>query len=175
MRSAFTQLADVVKSRLQSLGLEGAVRERTALEVWEEIVGEKIAAATKPTRVRDGILYVNCKDSLWAQELHFLRPTIVQKLNKRIGTKAIKEIRLSGVGFGKSRGRKEEDAVPKKRKHVPQLTNKDTAEIEQAVSGIDDTELAQRVEKGLRASKLLRKRQGGGQDVTVDREDSEDR
>jgi len=159
MKADFWGIGDLVRAGLRRVGLEGAVAERTALAIWPEVVGDRTAAATRPTLVRDGILYVACRDSLWAQEIHFLRPIMVRKLNERIGREVIKEIRLSGAGFGDVQHQKEEQGhAAKLEKEEASLTERELDEIDKAASCIEDPALAERVTRGLRASRVLRKR-----------------
>jgi predicted nucleic acid-binding Zn ribbon protein len=155
---SFSHLGQLVRAGLERVGLQGAVREQSALAMWADVVGEKTASATHVERVRDGVMYVTCRDSLWAQELHFLRPIIIQKLNDRLGAEVIKQIRLSGVGFRKAGRREEEESAPEKQEEGPALTGRDLAEIRRATATIGEPELAERVERALRAGRALRKR-----------------
>lgn len=157
MRYDFAGIGDLVKVGLEKLGLQGAVRENSAMEVWAEVVGEKTASVTRPERVRDGVMFVTCRDSVWAQELHFLRPMIVKRINEKLAAKVIKEIRLSGVGFRKGDKREEEGPAPPKEIVMPCLDDAETAEIEAAAANIEDPELAERVRRGLRASRAFKK------------------
>jgi predicted nucleic acid-binding Zn ribbon protein len=158
MMQGFSHLGELVKAGLERVGLHGAVRENSALALWAEVVGEKTASATQADRVRNGIMYVTCRDSLWAQELHFLRPIIIEKLNERLGGEVIREIRLSGVGFRKTGRREEEESALPKQEEGPALTDRDLAEIKGATAAITEPELAERVVRALRAGRALRKR-----------------
>jgi predicted nucleic acid-binding Zn ribbon protein len=158
MKSRFYCLGDLVTAGLERVGLKGAVKERAAVEIWSGVVGNKTASVTKVDRVRDGIIYVTCRDSMWAQQLHFLRPLIIGKLNERLGGEVIKEIRLSGRGYQKGADREEERARSEKSEKEPVLTESDLAAIDAAVGGIENPELAERVMRALRAGRALRKR-----------------
>ncbi|MBI2844347.1 MAG: DUF721 domain-containing protein [Armatimonadetes bacterium] len=157
MRKEFSAVSDLVKAGLERLGLAGAVKERSAVEVWEEVVGHETASVTRVERVREGVMYVTCRDSIWAQELHFLRPVIVRKLNERLGAQVVKEIRLSGVGFRKRAAQQEERDDSKRRKQTPRLTQSDLEVIDKAAGQIEDPDLAERVSRGLKASRKIRK------------------
>jgi hypothetical protein len=159
MKSGFFNLSDLLKGGLERVGLKGAIKERAALEIWAEVVGPKTASVTKPERIRDGIIYVTCRDSMWSQQLHFLRPLIIEKLNERLGDKLVKEIRLSGIGFKKGQTRQEDEhAAENDKGTLPSLTESEVERIETAASQIADAELAERVKRALRASRALRKR-----------------
>jgi predicted nucleic acid-binding Zn ribbon protein len=52
---------------------------------WAEIVGEQIAAHTRPLAMRDGALQVGVDDPAWAPELRFLEPQILSRLHEVLG------------------------------------------------------------------------------------------
>jgi predicted nucleic acid-binding Zn ribbon protein len=86
-------------------GLFGAMesgtklRESMALAYWSDVVGAQAAAASEAETIRDGILFVRTKSSVWSHELTFLKAHILAELNRRIGRPIIKEIiyRAQGV------------------------------------------------------------------------------
>lgn len=159
MSDSFANLGELVRAGLRRTGLAGQVQEKTAITLWPEVVGEKTASVTRADSVRDGVIFVTCRDSMWAQELHFLRPVIIEKLNERLGAKIIKEIKLSGRGFRKGSQEKVEQAEPEKVRKEISLTDQEVGKIESAVRKIDDDELAKRVARGLEASRKLWKKE----------------
>jgi predicted nucleic acid-binding Zn ribbon protein len=68
------------------------LRESLALAYWAEVVGEQAAAASQAETIRDGILFVRTKSSVWSHELTFLKAHILAELNRRIGRPVIKDI-----------------------------------------------------------------------------------
>ena len=52
---------------------------------WAEIVGEDIAARTKPEALRGDTLVVRVCDSAWAQELTFQKDVILNRLERFFG------------------------------------------------------------------------------------------
>ena len=70
------------------------VSEGRVLLLWKDAVGETVAAHTRPVRMRDGTLVVSAEDSVWKQEIGFLRGDILQKLNLRMGEPAVREIKI---------------------------------------------------------------------------------
>ena len=86
--------------------------EREAVEKWKEVVGPQVAASTGAERVRDGILFVCCKSSMWSSELSFYKDDIVKRLNAAVGRNLITDIRFSAKGFTRARQRESsEDGV----------------------------------------------------------------
>ncbi len=85
-------LGDLVNNSLSALGLQWRVREQTSVIVWNEVVGNQIASAAQPEFVRDGILFVLVKNSVWSNELALYKSDIINRLNKRLGARTIKDI-----------------------------------------------------------------------------------
>lgn len=52
---------------------------------WTEIVGEQIAAHTRPLAVRNGALQVAVDDPAWAPELRFLEARVLERLRTVLG------------------------------------------------------------------------------------------
>lgn len=69
------------------------VREK-ALLVWPECVGPEIAAHARPLGWAGDALVVEVDHALWAQELSFLRKTIAERLNARLGGSVVADLRL---------------------------------------------------------------------------------
>ena len=62
--------------------------------LWGVVVGDVVSEVTKAEKVEAGTLIVRVETSVWRQELHMQKGEIIKKLNKKIGTNAIKEIRF---------------------------------------------------------------------------------
>lgn len=88
------QLKDPLEKILKKWGLKRSINEKMALIIWEEVTGKKLSLFTKAVAVKDGILFVQVKNSSWAQHLSFLKDTYIKKLNFRLQGNIIKEIRF---------------------------------------------------------------------------------
>lgn len=97
------QAREALEGLLGSLdgGAAGRVRESLAFPYWAQVVGPQAAAATEPESIRDGVLFVRTKSSVWSHELTFLKSHILAELNRRIGRPAIKEIIFRAQGLSK--------------------------------------------------------------------------
>lgn len=51
---------------------------------WEEVVGKDIACYAQPYVIRGEVLWVNVTDSIWMQQLHFQKCTLLAALNRRL-------------------------------------------------------------------------------------------
>ena len=62
--------------------------------VWEEVVGERVAAAAQPVSERGGELTVACADPVWAQELDLMQEQLQQGLREQLGEDAPRSLRF---------------------------------------------------------------------------------
>ena len=77
-------IADILKGALKSHHLEKKVEDYAGFAFWDELVGEEIARVAKPQRIIKGnVLQVCVIDAAWAQELTFMKPTLLDKIHKR--------------------------------------------------------------------------------------------
>lgn len=78
-------------------GLTAALAPATTLarvqQVWEQVLGVRIAEAGTPISEHDGVLTVVCADSVWAAELELMGPELVERLNAAVGAEAIHKLR----------------------------------------------------------------------------------
>jgi predicted nucleic acid-binding Zn ribbon protein len=83
-----------LKDLLGRLDLTDPMVGWRAVEIWPEVVGERVAANARAVSVRDGVLMVEVESAAWMNELAYLRARIAQDLNARLGDEVVKSIRL---------------------------------------------------------------------------------
>ena len=83
-----------IDSMLKKFGIDNAVAQNEALNIWNEIVGKTVAKNTQPDRVEHGVIIVKVSSPTWRQELYFQKKEIIEKLNNKIGKNVIKDIRF---------------------------------------------------------------------------------
>ncbi|MDR4478939.1 MAG: DUF721 domain-containing protein [Nitrospira sp.] len=76
------------------LGLESKLFEARLRRHWPDIVGEPIAAHTRPDQIRFKKLCVFVHNSVWLQQLTFLKPVLLEKVNTMAGQTLVSEIVL---------------------------------------------------------------------------------
>jgi predicted nucleic acid-binding Zn ribbon protein len=81
-RSEPAAIQAVLSSALSKFGLDKEIARYEFVLRWPEIVGQGIAARTKPECIRNGALVVRVCNSAWCQELSFRKDAILQRLNK---------------------------------------------------------------------------------------------
>ena len=88
------QLRKVLKKTIENSGFKNAILQENAVFVWPDVVGKNISKISKATNVDKGVLFIKVESATWKQELYMQKNEIINKINKKIGSKAIKEIRL---------------------------------------------------------------------------------
>lgn len=81
---------------MRSMGLEQRLRERRLVENWPELAGPDLSRFCQALRVQRGILYLKVQSSAWGQELQFLKPQILARVNELYGSGLVRDIRITG-------------------------------------------------------------------------------
>ncbi|BFU94707.1 MAG: conserved protein of unknown function [Nitrospira sp.] len=76
----------VLSGLAKRLGLESRLLELRLQRDWVRIVGEPIASHTWPDQIRFKKLYLIVRNSVWMQQLTFLKPALLAKLHEANGT-----------------------------------------------------------------------------------------
>ncbi|HUT55693.1 MAG TPA: DUF721 domain-containing protein [bacterium] len=85
---------ELVNKILDDWGMARLSREQRVFLVWDEALGSTLARTTRPAAVHHGSLIVAVKNSAWLQELQFMKPEIIKKLNRVLGKGVIREVRF---------------------------------------------------------------------------------
>ncbi len=135
-------VGSILEGTLRALEIDVPLKTYSILGAWKEIVGESVSIHTRPRSIRNRILFIDVSHSTWIQQLQFLKPTLLEKINNFLGESHIQDIRFK---LGKI-----SPAVPTSSKtHVWQEEDLDGGtlnQIESIVQKIDDEE----VRRGLR-------------------------
>jgi predicted nucleic acid-binding Zn ribbon protein len=83
-----------LKKFLKSAGLEKGIAQQGAMDIWADVVGESVSKKTETVGVEHGTLIVKTDTPAWRQELQFQKKQIIEKLNKKLNKKVIKDIRF---------------------------------------------------------------------------------
>jgi len=88
--------SEVIEPFLRQLGLTERLNEEQVLAAWSELVGEFLAKHSQPSRLRDGVLYVQVLQPTVHYELDRVwKPQVLKKLKQRFGAKMIRDLRFS--------------------------------------------------------------------------------
>jgi len=61
---------------------------------WEDVVGPAIGENTRPEAIKGKFLIVNVSSAPWMQQLQFLKPELIEKLNQALGKELVGDIRF---------------------------------------------------------------------------------
>ena len=93
-RSKTITLAEAIKDYVNEMGFDEKLAETSLIGSWEEIVGKAISTRTSKIYIKDHVLYVHLNSSVVRNELHMLKDSLKNKLNKKAGKPLIKDIIL---------------------------------------------------------------------------------
>ncbi|MBL8073083.1 MAG: DUF721 domain-containing protein [Nitrospira sp.] len=74
------------------LGLESRLVELRLQHQWRNLVGEPMASHTWPAHIRFKKLYLIVRNSVWLQQLTFLKPALLTKLQAEAGQELVTDI-----------------------------------------------------------------------------------
>ena len=84
----------VLEKTIQSLEIDVPLKTYSILGAWNEIVGESVAAHSQPYSIRNRILFIDVAHPTWMQQLQFLKPTLLEKVNSFLSEPLIQDIRF---------------------------------------------------------------------------------
>lgn len=84
----------ILSGLAKRLGLESRLLELRLQREWSRIVGEPIASHTWPDQIRFKKLYLIVRNSVWMQQLTFLKPALLAKLREADGGTLITDLAL---------------------------------------------------------------------------------
>ncbi len=104
---------------------------------WEEIVGSDIAAQAKPFKMHGTVLWVEVAESVWLQQLQFLKMAFIENINARFA-----DVGLTDIRFSLKQHRNDPiDEAFEFPQPGPGPTEADVAQFDQTVRAISDPEL----------------------------------
>jgi len=148
------RVGDILKNYCNRVGLSRRMNEKRLLDAWEEAVGEAVAKRTEPMRIKNRILYLKVTNSVWMQQLQFMKEVIVKKLHEKTGIDFLQDIRFFIGEVGPMD--KEAKGGNLKRDLTP-LSGSDWEQINKEVSGVQDPEM-QEILSGLYSKALAAER-----------------
>ncbi len=90
--STLDSCGSILAGLSKRLGLESRLLELRLRHRWRDIVGEPMASHTRPAQIRFKKLYLIVRNSVWLQQLTFLKPALLAKLQAESGTESVTDI-----------------------------------------------------------------------------------
>lgn len=85
------RLGDLVGHRLSRLEETDELR---AYRAWHAAAGDRVKAVATPARLIDGRLIVECESAVWAQELTYHGPQLLERLRGADPQTPVRELRF---------------------------------------------------------------------------------
>jgi len=87
-----TRVDALLAQVLESHGVQKTVQRIGILDLWPEIVGERVAGVTKVKGLDGDALFVEVRSSAWLSELSMLRGEVLERVNARLGEAPLERI-----------------------------------------------------------------------------------
>ena len=85
-------LAKLVKTR----GWQKPAAEATVFGEWERVVGEDVAAHSRPVKLENGELTVEAESTAWATQLRMLAGKLIVRIANEVGNNVVKKLHIHG-------------------------------------------------------------------------------
>jgi hypothetical protein len=87
-------IRSILEKTLKDLEIDVPLKSYSIWGAWKEIVGDPIAHQTQPRAIRNRILFIDVSHPTWIQQLQFLKPQLLEKINGFLGEPLIQDIRF---------------------------------------------------------------------------------
>ena len=135
---SFIPLKDVMQDLFASSVLPINLDDVKIWEVWDGVVGKRVAKHARPSQINKGVLIVKVTDSVWLHELEFMAETIGEGINRALQRTAVKKIRFKvGVSQETKQARKDKTEQVPDRTLAPEKQK----EMNKILSRVKDKEL----------------------------------
>ena len=94
-RRSSTLIKEVLLKALREQGLETPLLQKRIIDAWPEVMGEAINRYTENLVIRNQTLFVHLTNPALRMELSMQRQDIVRRLNARVGSQVIADIRFN--------------------------------------------------------------------------------
>lgn len=152
------RVSSLLKQLLGQPGLGEQITRHQAWLVWDQLVGEQIAARARPLKLRKGVLEVQVDHPVWMQQLQMLKPTILAKINAKIPNAGITDIYLRQTRSSQTYTAPKPQQAPDPPPWTKiELTDTEKEAIEEELSPVDNSELKHEMRKLFTRQKQLDK------------------
>ena len=144
-RPSLNPLPDILSRFLKTHGMAIHMLEFKLQQHWLEIVGEHVARHTWPDSVRHRKLYLVAENSVWLQQLLFLKPELLAKINGAADGEALTDIVLRVGTVPVPVACKGPSPHPAPSEQEEDVSGETRAEIEATVQAVADPDLQTRL------------------------------
>jgi predicted nucleic acid-binding Zn ribbon protein len=90
----FTPLKKILETVLRQQDFRGDVEAYRVFSEWPEIVGQKVAAHARPSRITGKVLYVEVDDHLWLAQLKYMKTDMISRIDRAVKPGLFTELKL---------------------------------------------------------------------------------
>ncbi len=138
----------LLKQILGQPGFGEQITRHQAWLVWDQLVGEQIAARARPLRLRKGVLEIQVDHPVWMQQLQMMKPQILEKISSKIPNAGITDLYLRQT-------RSSQTYQPRKTRQIPEpppwtkieLSDAEKDAIEDELSPVNNSDLKHELRK----------------------------
>lgn len=149
--TGFTHIKEVIDNIFKTSAIPIDFDDIRIWEIWDDVVGKRIARHARPSWIKKGVLMVKVTDSVWLQDLEFKAETIKESLNSKLQSEAIKKIRFR---VGRPQDSRQKNAKRPKQEDDQHLALEEQGEMEEVLARIKDKELRSSLRKVIRKTTL---------------------
>lgn len=147
-------IKSILEGVLRKQNLESKLKGYHVFDVWEEVVGPRVARHTQPKRFQGHVLWVTVDTTVWMQQLTFLEGKIKKKLNQAMGSQIIQKIRFQ-IGELTSLPKEQPESARSPEWWEAPIEESVKKNIEKEVAVLNDEELKKRLENLFQKSSQL--------------------
>ena len=93
-KGGMKEVSDLVGKLRLPAAVKEHLRSHLIWSKWDEIVGPELFRVTAPLEIRGHTLLVQVAHQAWAQQLHFLRPSILGKIRTYSPSSKLKDLQF---------------------------------------------------------------------------------
>jgi predicted nucleic acid-binding Zn ribbon protein len=91
-------MVEVLRNTIAGMQSGGQIRQSLALAYWPRVVGALAARSSTAVEVRNRILFIRTKSSVWSHELSMQKTSLVRSLNRLLEGSVIEDIKFRTDG-----------------------------------------------------------------------------
>jgi hypothetical protein len=153
MAGKINRLSVTLVKMLKAQGLDSRLQEYRLFGQWEKVVGKVIARHAEPCSLRGKKMTLVVDSPAWMQQLSFLKQEIVEKVNRRLGHNAIRDIVLK-LGEVPPRAGEPSEDLPVR----ADLDRDEREKIEYVLQELHDPEIREALRRVMEKDFLRRKK-----------------
>lgn len=112
LRGGSAPLAGALLGAINRMESGPKIRASLAVSCWARVVGQQASAASEAETVRDGVLIVHTKSSVWSHELTLYKGALIGALNRMLGGRFIHDIVFRAQGLKEKAAAEVPEAPP---------------------------------------------------------------